>query len=1190
MKFAAIIAGGILSVALAASPRHVLHEQRSSLHADWAKGEAAHDAIIVPARIALKQSNIEKGQELIAEISDPDSPKYGQYLSPKTIADMFAPQNETINSVKKWLIESGIPEGSIKVSTNKGWMHFNTTTGELGSLLRTQYHHFTHKATSRTYIGTESYSLPQEVSPHIDFVMPATSFTQGRKSKSGTRTRRRRAEDGPFVPNPNTLDTCDRVMTPKCIRALYGIPEATSAMPGNDLTLFETDGDMFRLDDLNMFYKDMQLKIPQGFGPGLVNVDGGTAQSQPGCAGPESSLDVDIVIPLIYPQNTTVYQVGDHRKDGTNFNQVFDSLTNALNGSLCKDNGDNGGGNDCNKNKLPNVLSVSWSDVEDPTLASFHKRQCTEWMKLGLAGTTVIFSSGDDGTQVTDHCFGEGQEMFTPDGVSTCPYVTSVGGTHLPRGSRIGDPEAAADGYASGGGFSNIFPIPDWQAKSISTYLKDHPPPYPSYSTVDGKLPPGNQVGRFNRNGRGFPDISANGKNSYTITNLQPVPGGGTSMSAPLFASMINLINEDRLKANKSVVGYINPSLYKMAENGNVFNDITDGGMGDADNCGTSGFNATTGWDPVTGLGTPNYKPMHEFFMNLHCALITGLALESFYPDIDASPYPAPLTFGSRFRDDILEAAPNFEERNRSLGAYQPIMAGIQLDATFSNLPTEILDQIQRELHPLDLRALSQTSNSMHDVLSKFMWNHLAVRSLEPRDTPLHYLPVPPAKLVKQASQLEFRSPKKRSFVMRAGEYENIDEAGFRVVDAAEWDLDDDLESKAIGSCGPRQKCQMTSGAFISLQIKPQDCLIDLSAFQRLTSLCWIGPKAVDLPSLYTVIEANAHQLRNLHLDFICMFHMHNLVKEAHHETTATSVMEVFTLWMKRLPKSAENEKPLSALKSLTLANIPLSDEAGKILQHCDLTSLVLRQCDRWQRFCRGARTASNRHFRTCASSKSNRAKYPTTLHTKDLFANFSIALGAWKISFCGCLTTGTLIRRYGQAFRKARYAGSVDAFMSDEWLADIKIHPHSNPLAAVDQLYDKRDEVDDGNDFSLVPNWDNEGKEEGEPAEVAAEADSSEEPHANPFISCECLRDPLTEGFREFADWAFGPHGLLSLEFVVYGDFSPKGQNTRQNVILYRDKENSGDRYGILQCPHRIWRCQELRKYTTMVEACSSN
>ncbi|KAJ3482728.1 hypothetical protein NLG97_g7489 [Lecanicillium saksenae] len=419
---------------------------------------------------------------------------------------------------------------------------------------------------------------------------------------------------------PCSLSTCDKTITPNCIRALYGIPKPTKAHPGNALGLFEAEGDEWNQDDLNKFLSDMKVNTPKGYGPETISVDNGTAPSQPGQAGPESMLDLEIVVPLIYPQNTTVYQYDPQDPpEGHNWNEVFNCFLDSLQGPFCKDDGAEGSGKDCNKYKIPNVLSVSWGDVEDPGLASFHKRQCTEWMKLGLAGTTVIFASGDDGAQARSECWGDNKDMLTPDGPSSCPYITSVGATYLPEHSNIGDPEHASLDFASGGGFSNIFPTPDWQVKAVSTYLKNAGLPFKSYNTSDGNLPHGSgkDVGIFNRGGRGYPDIAANGENAYTITNGNAELGAGTSMSAPLFASMISLINEDRLAAGKSVVGYINPSLYKMYENGDTFNDITFGGMNPESNCGTDGFQCTKGWDPVTGLGTPKYGPMHDFFMSL---------------------------------------------------------------------------------------------------------------------------------------------------------------------------------------------------------------------------------------------------------------------------------------------------------------------------------------------------------------------------------------------------------------------------------------------------------------------------------------------------------------------------------------------------------------------------------------------
>lgn len=79
----------------------------------------------------------------------------------------------------------------------------------------------------------------------------------------------------------------------------------------------------------------------------------------------------------------------------------------------------------------------------------------------------------------------------------------------------------------------------------------------------------------------------------------------------PIVASIIALINNARLDAGKGPVGFINPVIYA---NPHAFNDIT---TGDNPGCGTNGFNATKGWDPVTGLGTPNYEKLLKVFMAL---------------------------------------------------------------------------------------------------------------------------------------------------------------------------------------------------------------------------------------------------------------------------------------------------------------------------------------------------------------------------------------------------------------------------------------------------------------------------------------------------------------------------------------------------------------------------------------------
>jgi len=94
-----------------------------------------------------------------------------------------------------------------------------------------------------------------------------------------------------------------------------------------------------------------------------------------------------------------------------------------------------------------------------------------------------------------------------------------------------------------------------------------------------------------------YPDIGAVGDN--VLLYRQGVPGtlGGTSASAPVFASIITRINEERLAAGKTAVGFINPVLYA---NPGAFHDIT---IGSNPNCDSGGFNASVAGTLLLVLG-----------------------------------------------------------------------------------------------------------------------------------------------------------------------------------------------------------------------------------------------------------------------------------------------------------------------------------------------------------------------------------------------------------------------------------------------------------------------------------------------------------------------------------------------------------------------------------------------------------
>jgi tripeptidyl-peptidase-1 len=151
----------------------------------------------------------------------------------------------------------------------------------------------------------------------------------------------------------------------------------------------------------------------------------------------------------------------------------------------------------------------------------------------------------------------------------------------------------------SGGGFSNVFAMPEYQAETVKGWFRKHPPTY------------GSDLYNNSQRARGFPDISANGANYAFAVNAEWSLTYGTSASAPVLGSILTLINQERLRANKSSIGFINPTAYAHPE---VFNDVTFGNNG---GCGVAGWHAVAGWDPVTGLGTPNYPKMLELWLSL---------------------------------------------------------------------------------------------------------------------------------------------------------------------------------------------------------------------------------------------------------------------------------------------------------------------------------------------------------------------------------------------------------------------------------------------------------------------------------------------------------------------------------------------------------------------------------------------
>lgn len=641
-----------VSASRVSASRHVVHERRSVPPQHWRRHSRLHSAFEFPVRIGLTQQNLHRAEEFINEVSHPESKYYGQHWSAQKVMETFAPKQETIDTVKAWLEQSGIELGRVKMSPSRNWMEFNATAEEAERLLKTEYHLYHHES-GHKHIACNHYSIPTHLTEHIDIVTPTVHFDK----RLGSPRKLRRHEELPHplrelnkkkreiqqphgivgspldASNPKqgaavnnalmTLDTCDSMITPACLRALYDAPAGSTQVANNTIGVVEYTPQAFLQADMDLWFNQFS---PNQVGtiPDTKLIDGAIVQTQNQSFqfNGESALDLQYAMELVFPQKTTLYQVGDNVQ-GASFNNFLD----AIDGSYCTFMGGNSkdpnidaqypnpqpggfqGPENCGGFPATNVISTSYSANEADLGSKYEERQCLEYMKLGLQGVSILYSSGDFGVagnggsciNPATGAYNNGSTgIFNPSFPGTCPYITSVGATQIANGSTVRTPEGASETVIfSGGGFSNVFPMPSYQQTAMANYFTNHAPPYGS--------------DRFNnsRKVRGYPDVSANGVNYVVAVNGEFSLAFGTSASCPTFASLLTLVNEQRIAAKKSPVGFVNPTLYA---NPQVMTDITNGGN---QGCGTEGFQSVEGWDPVTGLGTPNYPAMLELFMSL---------------------------------------------------------------------------------------------------------------------------------------------------------------------------------------------------------------------------------------------------------------------------------------------------------------------------------------------------------------------------------------------------------------------------------------------------------------------------------------------------------------------------------------------------------------------------------------------
>ncbi|MVN20787.1 S53 family peptidase [Mucilaginibacter arboris] len=334
---------------------------------------------------------------------------------------------------------------------------------------------------------------------------------------------------------------------------IYGFPTGVTGK-GQSIAIIELGGG-YKTVDITNYFKSLGIKKPT---VKAVSVDGGkNAPTTPDSADGEVLLDIEVA-GAVAPEATIVVYFAPNTDQG-----FLDAITKAVHDTTNK----------------PSVVSISWGSAEvnwtQQAMTNFNE----SFKAAALLGVTICVAAGDAGSSdgVTD---GKVHVDFP----ASSPYALACGGTKLTTdGSNKITSETvwhAASDSATGGGVSDFFPLPDYQANA--------------------KIPVSLNT---NFKGRGLPDVAGDADPSTgykVLVDGQQYVIGGTSAVAPLMAGLLALINQQKGKP----VGFINPTLYSTP---NLCRDITSG-----DNKTTqtkTGYAAGKGWDACTGWGVLSKLP-----------------------------------------------------------------------------------------------------------------------------------------------------------------------------------------------------------------------------------------------------------------------------------------------------------------------------------------------------------------------------------------------------------------------------------------------------------------------------------------------------------------------------------------------------------------------------------------------------
>lgn len=344
--------------------------------------------------------------------------------------------------------------------------------------------------------------------------------------------------------------------TPLDLATVYGMPEADGT--GQTIAILELGGG-FGQSDLDTYFKGLGLATPTVTAQGVDGAKNTPGQDPQGADG-EVLLDIEVA-GAIAPKSDLVVYFAPNTDAG-----FLDAISAATHAS-----------------PTPVAISISWGQSEDQWTAQSRTAMDNAFADAVALGITVTVAAGDNGSGDND-TGGSGTHVDFP---ASSPHVLGCGGTSLRASNGTVQSETVwndgGSGGATGGGVSDVFPVPSWQTSAGVP------------ASASGKA------------GRGVPDVAgdADPRTGYRVyVDGSATVIGGTSAVAPLWAGLVARIAQ--LSGKRP--GLAQTTLYTGVTAGQpvaALRDITSGSNG--------AYSAGSGWDPCTGLGVPSSSTATAF-------------------------------------------------------------------------------------------------------------------------------------------------------------------------------------------------------------------------------------------------------------------------------------------------------------------------------------------------------------------------------------------------------------------------------------------------------------------------------------------------------------------------------------------------------------------------------------------------